>query len=87
MNDSPDLALWLQLLGLGVSLLTIWQYYLMGHKHPWSFPIATIGWLAWDVYILVTMQWGLGVSAAVCTVLSVRGWVLWARDERMRKRG
>ena len=70
---------WLQALGLFVSAMTIWQYWLMGTKHPWSFPVAAIGWLVWDAYIVLTGQWGLGVSSAVCTVLSFRGWILWAR--------
>jgi len=75
---------WLQALGFIVGAGTIWQYYLMGHKHPWSFPVATIGWLLWDYYLIVTDQWGILPSSVICTALSIRGWVLWRRDGKGR---
>lgn len=65
-----------------LSILTLVSLWLMGNKSKWGPIVGVIGQIFWVWYVINTEQWGLLPGVIAYTVVNVRNYLKWKKEEK-----
>ncbi|MEO8693964.1 MAG: nicotinamide mononucleotide transporter family protein [Acidimicrobiales bacterium] len=83
ITDFVDQWAWIQFIIVSLSLLANWA---TTRKWTWSWPVWLVVNVLQAVFFRHVALWGQFVLQFVLFAMSIRGWVLWQRDDRRRRK-